>query len=366
MENTILNTDVSEHKLPDIQKNLSLESDTTQDNDLLKQTVYAMETLMKQEFHAPKAPITVNPLYRYARSSFRNKIVLIHTPYNYEAKNRKPPKASVNINTVIAPPLKLPLLKNDPQAPATEQRLVTRDKDIRGQEESVKNHTYNDLLPMALSVKDFKELYTPKSIQYMWSANDLEYNVAMTLKEKINHYLSLSITEQALYMSSITDVRQVTLEDCHDDACDPELVGHRGLFAKKDIPEMSVIGVYTGIFIADVIDIMILSEKMPSKHLQDYLFRVPLKDKYPKITGYQYGNRLSLINAASNYKGDDETIFNQLCRRSNIMLVSGKSNECPISKIAHNENCPDVLFFIAGRDIPVGSQLLYDYGNLYW
>jgi hypothetical protein len=129
---------------------------------------------------------------------------------------------------------------------------------------------------------------------------------------------------------------------------------------------MSIIGVYTGVFIQDPADMITLMQKMPMEHFKDYLFRIPMQDNFPKITGYQYGNRLSLINAASNYQDGDDITFDQIRRRANIMLVLAKSNECPNEQIAENENCPDVLFFIAGRDIPQGTQLFYDYGNVYW
>jgi hypothetical protein len=337
-----------------IENNLSLPLDTDT-NTQIQKIADNMQSMLKESCFDLK-PL-VNPHYIYVRASARSKHYLLNKNIACQEKNRKPPLKPFNINT---------LMNNNKATFNQKSEPAVRTKELYGKEESVKIHTFNDYLPMAISVKDFTELYVPKTIQYMWTGNNLDYDNAMTLKQNLNTYLSLSTVEQAIYMSSITDIRHVTEDDLKNDACDIELLGHRGVFAKKDIPEMSIIGVYTGIFIADAIDMMKLSEKMSLTHLQDYLFRIPLTDKFPKITGYQYGNRLSLINAASNYKSDDQTTFDQLCRRSNIMLVAAKSNECPIPKIANNENCPDVLFFIAGCHIPAGTQLLYDYGNVYW
>lgn len=338
-----------------IEVSLSIPSESN--NDIERIAEYMEEMLKKSMSFKEKTH--VNPHYVYTKASGRLKDSLLNQNNIYQRKNKRVPPKKNNVNTLINK--KKATFNQKPQPES-----VVRTKESCGKEESVKIHEYNDYLPMAISVKDFKELYTPKTIAYMWTANNLEYETAVTLKRNLNDYLALTNVQRAEYMASITNVRHVTENDLKNDACDPQLLGHRGVFAEKDIPEMSIIGVYTGIFITDALEMMTLCEKMPLKYFQDYLFRIPLKDKFPKITGYQYGNRLSLVNAASNYAGNDEAIFEQLRKRGNLMLVVCKTNECPIPKIANNENCPDVLFFIAGRTIPKGTQLLYDYGNVYW
>lgn len=317
------------------------------DNHVMKDICDDMQYML-HSFH------TKNPyLYHIASRNLRNKLVTMNA--FYEKSNKRPPHKKIIFShfgqkqTVFSP------LNNQQTA-----------KKSYGTEQSVRTHYYNDNAPMALCVHDFKSLYVPKSVHYIWSNNHLEYNDAMTLKSDLQNFLHLTDIQRATYMEDITYIKNVTNTDIDNDACDKELLGHRGVFAKKDIPALSIIGIYTGVFIKDEADMITLMQKMPLEHFQDYLFRVPLHTSYPKICGYQYGNRLSLINAASNYQNGDEATFHEICKRANLMLITAKTGECPIAHIANNEETPDMLFFIAGRTIPQGTQLLYDYGNVYW
>ncbi len=331
---------------------------TTFENDFekIQHIVSSMELLMKQSENQQIEK--KKSAYVYARASMHTKHRLLNMNYHYGRANIRPPK-----NLVI----NLGTPNNKPLPPKTAySQYIKKDKESLGKEDSVKNHTYNDYAPLVASVDDFKPLYNPQTIQYIWSGNPLEYDVAVKLKADLQHFLTLTDTERANYMADITTIRTIDTDDLKNDACDKELLGHRGVFARKKIPKMSAIGIYAGVFIKDALDMLKLSQKMPLKDFQDYLFRIPLQDKFPKISGYQHGNRLSIINAASNYQEGDTVTFQQICHRANLMLVAAKTGECPIVHIAQNENCPDILFFIAGKDIEEGEQLLYDYGNVYW
>jgi hypothetical protein len=317
------------------------------DNEIIKNIVHNMKRML-HKFH------NNNPyIHHIASRHLSNQLVTIND--FYEKSNKRPPKKKIIVPNFA-----------QKQTVFSHFNNLQTAKKCYGTEQSVRTHHYNDDLPMALSVHDFKALYLPKTVHYIWSNNDLEYNAAMTLKGDLQKFLQLTDTQRAAYMADITDIKNVTDSDINNDSCDAELLGHRGVFAKKDIPEMSIIGVYTGIFIKDKQDMITLMQKMPLEYFQDYLFRIPLHNTYPKICGYQYGNRLSLINAASNYQNGDEETFNEIYKRANLMLITVKTGECPIAKIADNDETPDMLFFIAGRNIPQGTQLLYDYGNVYW
>lgn len=286
--------------------------------------------------------------------------LLIQSNMAYQVCNRRAPKKKFSMLNIINK------TRNFKNISSITKKNFKPSTDLYGKEQSVKMHRYDDNLPMALSVDNFETLYIPKTIQYIWAGMELERAVGTQLKADLQTYLSLTDKQRIDYMEEIMLIRNIENDDLLNDACDKELLNHRGIFAKIDISKMSIIGVYTGIFIQDAEDMMKLMNKMPLEHFQDYLFRISLQDKFPKISGYQYGNRLSLINAASNYQGGDDMTFDQICRRANILLVVAKTSECPIPQIADNENCPDIIFFVAGKDIPKGTQLLYDYGNVYW
>lgn len=236
-----------------------------------------------------------------------------------------------------------------------------------GKEVSVFHHAFDDYGPMMIDVNDFsKSLYIPKTIQYMWSANNLEPNLALKLKADLQKHLDLSDKQRGNLLEDMMTIKTITKEDTLEYKCDWALIGQRGVFASKDISALTVLGVYTGIFLKDEHDMLTLNQKIPLVHFQDYLFRVPLEKTFPKITAFQHGNRLSLINAASNYQGSDKKVYDQIRKRANIMLVAAKTLECSVLQIAQDENCPDVMFFVAGRHIPKGEQLFYDYGSDYW
>ncbi|MFT6072575.1 MAG: hypothetical protein ACJARD_001065 [Alphaproteobacteria bacterium] len=329
------------------QNNIAFESAQDITNDL---------ALKIQALKATRHRNAVKKNYLYQRAAMRVKHELLQSNNHYAHTNRQPPKAPIKLSKYSKPDNLL------------QQNIFPfhRSKHNIGQEKSVKLHHYDDNAPMVASAHDFKTLYTPKTVKYMWTANDLDYDVAMALKSDLQSYLDLTNQQRTQYMQTIMEVRFVEQSDTQNEACDHELIGQNGVFASHDIPAMSVVGVYAGIFLKDADDMLTLAKKIPLEYFQDYLFRIPIKEKFPKVSAYQNGNRLSLVNAASNYKADKEITFNEICQRANLMLLTVKTGECTIPHIADNDETPDILFFVAGRDIPKGEQLLYDYGDVYW
>ena len=236
-----------------------------------------------------------------------------------------------------------------------------------GKEKSVEEHIYDDLCPIFRDPLDVsKSLYEPKNIEHMWVPYDIPLEAAMRLKKNLNNIVKLSSKERAEYMQMITEVRPVEEKDTDHNACDTALIGHKGLFTKSFLPAFTVIGVYSGAFLRNDIDFAALSEDYDPADMSDYLFRVAEDYKWPKISAFKLGNRLTIANAATNYENGLEEGMNDVEHRRTIIPVYGKSAECPFPEIHSKTECPDVLFLVTCRDMKPQSQCLYDYGPIYW
>lgn len=236
-----------------------------------------------------------------------------------------------------------------------------------GQEQSITKHLYDDLAPLLLHPEDpSKHYYDPKNIQNIWIPYDISYAQAMQLKKQMQDFLKMSSQERADYMQNITDVKTITLPDCLEEKCDLALIGQWGVFASQDLPAFTIIGIYSGVFIRSREDLLQLSKQQPAKDICDYLFRVCEETGWPKISAYQYGNRTSLINAASNYQYGFEQGIQTVLKRRNIISAYAKTSQCPVVEIAENTEAPDVLYLITCESVAQGTQLFYDYGVDYW
>jgi hypothetical protein len=316
-------------------------------NDLNNNVDRSLNDFREQEFK--------KNIYRYA--SLRNNYSLINQNTCYERINKRPPPKRINV-----PNLKLcnNVLKEN-------IFLSPRNKESYGKEESVNQHVYDDNAHFCISVDTLQPLYIPKTVKYIWTTDKIEFSEGVQLKADLQTYLQYSDFERVKLINELTDIRFVTQADIENDACDKELIGHKGVFASKSIPRLTIIGIYGGILLRDDYDLLTLAKRTPVKLYQDYLFRISINRPYPKVSAFQHGNRISLINSASNYKENDGVATSvKLHQRKNIMLVTAKTNECNISSIMDNDEIPDILFLTACRDIKKGEQLLYDYGNTYW
>jgi hypothetical protein len=257
--------------------------------------------------------------------------------------------------------------KTDYQFTANHAHKKTIHTKTAGTESSVLSHIYNDCSPIACSPYNVKQpVYEAKNIINMWVPNPIDYDSAMILKKNLGLFLRLSPTERANYMECVTDIRYITPDDCINNACDNELTGHRGLFAKHDLPAFCIIGVYSGVFLKDESDFKTLCKTFNPRDISDYLFRVSEEHEWPKISAYQTGNRLTLANAATNYKNGLDAGLDQVFIRRNLITTYAKSLECPFTDIKNNPECPDMVFLITCRPVRAGEQLLYDYGPVYW
>lgn len=238
---------------------------------------------------------------------------------------------------------------------------------VAGQEKSVLEHEFDDCAPIYRDPYDISKIsYTPRHIEYMWLPMNAKRESAMLLKQQIGHFLKLNAHERVAYMNHTTDIRKVTTEDCRGGKCDKELVGHRGLFAAKDLKPLTILGIYSGVFLQSEQDMRALEKKIDSFSISDYLFRVAEEYEWPKISAFQYGNRLTMVNAATNYAGGISKGLEEVNKRLSVMLAFGKSKECPFPEIGQNDTHPDILFFITCKDVAKGDQLMIDYGPVYW
>ena len=236
-----------------------------------------------------------------------------------------------------------------------------------GKEKSVTCHEYDDFAPIFRNPLDITQsLYEPHNIEHMWVPYDIPREAAMRLKKHLNYIVQLGIKERAAYMDQITEVRHVYEKDTENNACDTALIGHKGLFTKRFTPAFTVIGVYSGAFLRNDIDFAALSEHYDPADMSDYLFRIAEDYKWPKISAFKLGNRLTIANAATNYENGLEEGMNDVEHRRTIIPVYGKSGECPFPDIHNKTECPDVLFLVTCRDMPPQTQCLYDYGPIYW
>lgn len=236
-----------------------------------------------------------------------------------------------------------------------------------GMEKSVEKHEYDDMAPIFRDPLDIsKSLWQPKNIEHMWVPYDIPMDAAMRLKKNLNNIVKLSAKERAIYMDRLTEVRITTEKDTENNACDAALIGHKGLFTRRFVPAFTVVGVYSGAFLRNDIDFAALGEEFDPADMSDYLFRVAEDYKWPKISAFKLGNRLTIANAATNYEKGLEEGMNDVEHRRTIIPVYGKSTDCPFQEISSKSECPDVLFLVTCRDMAPQSQCLYDYGPIYW
>ncbi|MEM6603836.1 MAG: SET domain-containing protein-lysine N-methyltransferase [Pseudomonadota bacterium] len=293
---------------------------------------------------------------RYNRASFRNRIDLIQ---NYNPALQYWPIVKKSSNASFTGNIdrhNLKVIKN-----------TTDEAKQPGQEKSVLAHIYDDMVHIAQDPEDFdKPRFEPKTVRHMWVPFDIPYEKAMVLKENLGLLLSLSREERAAYMDRVTVVRDVADEDCENSACDKALIGHKGLFAREHIPAFTVIGAYSGIYLRNDIELSKVAQIYDPADMSDYMFRVAEDYKWPKISAFKRGNRLTIANAATNYEDGLMAGIDQAEARRTLIPVYAKTDECPFLEIQKKSECPDTLFLVVCRDMKPQQQLLYDYGPIYW
>ena len=238
---------------------------------------------------------------------------------------------------------------------------------IAGKETSVLTHQFDDMGILLRDPLDInKARYIPQNIKNIWIPYPVPPEEGMALKQRLDDFLKLSPEERRDYMEDISEIRFVTTQDCENSACDTALIGQRGLFAKKYLPANTILGIYAGVFLRNNIEFAALSQIFKPSDMSDYLFRTAEDYKWPKISAYGCGNRLTIANAASNYSGGLEIGLQEVAHRRTLTPVYAKTEECPFKEIQNKSECPDILFLVTSRDMKPQEQFLYDYGPVYW
>jgi hypothetical protein len=326
---------------------------------------------VNQDITQYRDKIDIPPVHNYSQMRHRAFLhmhhFLIKNNAYYDRYNKIPPK---NISELFGQSALENILNSQKETLYTFKKKVfafRKNKEIYGKEFSVDSHTYDDFAPLCISVDTLKALYIPKTVKYIWPDRKLQLSEGLKIKSDVQNYLQLSDAERIKNMHQFIHVRNVTEQDTENNACDIEVVNQKGVFAAQDIPKFTIIGIYSGILLKDQYDMLKLATTLPHNYFQDYLFCISIDKLFPKISAFQYGNSMSLVNSASNYKDSEERIIaEKIFKRNNIIITAVKTNECSIPEIFYNDNMADMLFFIASRDIPKGEQLLYDYGRKYW
>ncbi len=186
------------------------------------------------------------------------------------------------------------------------------------------------------------------------------------LKE-VNKHLQLSPKERAEYLESYSVVRKITEKDCMNANLPTILVGQNGVFARIDLPKYFFLGFYSGFYFATKEEAQAYfdTHNFCGMGIGIYLF-AHANQEFPLVSAYRSGNRISLINSASDYSGTAHDIAHQLFSTQNTASVSFKTDNNPVTHIRESADIYDINGYIIVKDVLAGEQLFVDYGYDYW
>lgn len=229
-------------------------------------------------------------------------------------------------------------------------------------------HHINDIRPIyGNAFHPEQSAFEPKTILKIYGDSDINQNPKLqdNLKHQMQEFLSLSLEKRVEYLDKYTHIRHVNATDCKNDNLDTIMIGQNGLFCRNPIKKYTFIGFYSGIYIGNAAEHNYLLEKVGVKECAAYSFAF-LKQPYPMISGFGYGNRLSLVNASTTYQKNLRKIAQDIISKNNILAVYAKSGENPDTDFLNDNNLYDLVGYITTQDIKSGQQLYMDYGINYW
>jgi hypothetical protein len=180
----------------------------------------------------------------------------------------------------------------------------------------------------------------------------------------VNQHLKLSPTQRAEMLDSFSVVRLITEQDCQQANLSPILIGQQGVFARVDLPKYFFLGFYSGFYFADPAGAYSYFNSI-GDGIDIYLFGHKDQER-PVVSAYRGGNRISLINSATDYKGDPQEIAHQLFYIQNTLPLDFKTDNNPDLQIRNSENMFDISGYVTIRNVQAGEQLFVDYGYEYW
>lgn len=244
-----------------------------------------------------------------------------------------------------------------------QQEDSTNKDDAKERNAILSKQKISDAFPIYTSAQDFFDAaFIPKTvvnINYFKDTPILYENIKMQM-EKI---LTMSNQNRAKFLDELLNEVTITEKDCNKYKLPHVMISQKGIIAKKDIKKNTVLGFYSGIYARDLSDIIHLKSFFTNDQLSLYTYSLGSIGSYPRIIGYKYGNKLSLINASISYDKSAHELAKEYNLRNNLIVIRAKSGE---NSYQDDPNFFDLVTFITLKDIKKGEQLFYDYGIGYW
>lgn len=232
---------------------------------------------------------------------------------------------------------------------------------------AIQFHQWNDTYAL-LAQKDtpFTPVFIPKKVIDCKGITAIRKDPAVkkNLLKQANRHLKLSPKKRALFLDKYSLVRSITPQDCEKECLSPVLIGQSGVFARIDLPKYFFLGFYSGFYFANPTEAYDYFNIIGDV-INVYLFRHENQIR-PMVSAYRGGNRISLINSATDYSGTAEQIAHQLFFVQNMLPIDFKTDNNPDDDIRNTPNMFDISGYITTRNICAGEQLFVDYGYDYW
>lgn len=187
--------------------------------------------------------------------------------------------------------------------------------------------------------------------QHMEFHRGTSWKFAGFIKQNLKSFLSMSSAEVSFTLDYITYMSEwLEVGTIKDDDARVDLRGQQGVFAKKDIPTDTFLGIFSGEYL-DLNKLGVEKKLMDDLDAQSYSLGIK-----SKLKGIPYSIN---INGAL---GDHITKkFN-----ANRCGKSGRPREANIDWVmVHYGNCP-LAVFRSIKEIKIQQELLLDYGEDYW
>jgi hypothetical protein len=228
-------------------------------------------------------------------------------------------------------------------------------------------HQWNDSYALlAEPDSPFTPVFTPNKIIDCKGIKAIKENPAVKAHflTSVNQHLKLSPHERIEFFNAYSSVRIITQDDCHNSHLSPALIGQQGVFALVDLPQYFFLGFYSGYYFANPMTAHDYFNKMGTS-TDIYLFGHKDQER-PIVSAYRGGNRISLINSATDYSGTAQEIAHQLFYVQNTLPLDFKTDNNPDDIIRNSANMFDMSGYVTIRPVKAGEQLLVDYGYDYW
>lgn len=196
---------------------------------------------------------------------------------------------------------------------------------------------------ISIMVKDKDQRYVPEN-----KLMDIQKNVTSLLELSYNDYAE---NRAAVYSPDIMQIpeKNKLVSDTQS------FYEQKGLFAKADIPALTVIGIYAGHYINSLEELEFEYKKSHPVLAGRYMNACD-REGFPAISAYMCGNYMSYINDWRPFDGD----------HSVEQLIALKDEKQNVISLIGNDGRYKFIFYVAIQDIPKNTEILTDYGQGYW